>query len=443
MIEEKLNEKVYFEHLKNGLDIIIVPKKGATNYYAMYATHFGSLNDKFKVPGDEEITVVPDGVAHFLAHKLFEESDGVNALDKLSKIGANANAYTTFNHTAYLFSCNDRFDEAFDILLKFVQNPYLTEENVEKEKGIIGQEIRMYDDDPDWQVFFQLLHAMFGEAHAATKDIAGTVETISQITPEILYKCYNTFYDPSNMVICVAGDVDPEKILTKIKESVKGDTEKSKIERYYGEMPKTVYKKKVEKEMDVSIPMAVLGFRDKNFINVCEAGYKNENIDLVKRSVAIQILLSIIAGESSDTYDELYNMGAIIEPISIDYTFEEDYAYSSFAFESNQTTKVVERIKQEIVKLKDNGIKDEVFQRTKKRLYGEYAKLFNDATNIARIFTSDYFKGINSFRYIDAYQTIDKEYVQNVLNEHFDFENMAISIVKPLEKLSSHNNAEK
>ena len=120
MIDERLNEKIYFEHLDNGLDVILYPKKGATNYYAMYATHFGSLNYKFKAPGDSEITVVPDGVAHFLEHKLFEEEDGINALDKLSKIGANANAYTTFNHTAYLFSCNDRFDEAFDILLQFV-----------------------------------------------------------------------------------------------------------------------------------------------------------------------------------------------------------------------------------------------------------------------------------------------------------------------------------
>ena len=295
MIQEELNQKVIFEHLENGLDVIIVPKKGATNYYVTYATHFGSLNYKFKAPGKDEITTVPDGVAHFLEHKMFEEEDGINALDKLSKIGANANAYTTFNHTAYLFSCNSRFYEAFDILLSFVQSPYYTDENVEKEKGIIAQEIKMYDDDPDWQVFFRLLTALYGDKHAVSKDIAGTVESISHITPEILYDCYNTFYDPSNMVIAVSGDVDPEKILEKIKASVKSEKEKPEIERYYGEISKKVFEPKVSCKMDVSIPMAVLGFKDVKAQRLRKAGYSEDNYDLVKRDVAIEILLSIIA----------------------------------------------------------------------------------------------------------------------------------------------------
>lgn len=432
MVEERLNEKVYMEHLENGLDVIIVPKKGATNYYAMYATHFGSLNDKFKAPDDEKITVVPDGVAHFLEHKLFEEEDGINALDKLSKIGANANAYTTFNHTAYLFSCTDCFDEAFDILLKFVQSPYLTEENVEKEKGIIGQEIKMYDDDAEWQVFFQLLQALYGKDHAVTKDIAGTVDTIAEITPEILYKCYNTFYDPSNMVICVAGDVEPEKILDKIKSSVKQMKEKPEIERFYGQIPEKVFQEKIEKKMDVSIPMAILGCRDNTVREIKKAGYKEENLELVKKNVAMEILLNMIAGESTTLYEELYNEGALMRPIGMDYTFEEDYAYSSFSFESNQVDHVVEKIKNKIQELKENGIDEKVFQRIKKMLYGEYVKVFNDATNIARVFTSDYFKGINSFRYVDAYKSIDREYVEKVLREHFGFENMALSVVSPL-----------
>ncbi len=432
MVQEYLNEKVYFEHLENGLDVIIVPKKGSTNYYATYATHFGSLNYKFKAPGEDKITVVPDGVAHFLEHKLFEESDGVNALDKLSKIGASANAYTTFNHTAYLFNCNSRFDEAFDILLDFVQKPYLTEENVEKEKGIIGQEIKMYDDDPDWQVFFQILTALYGDKHAVSKDIAGTVETISHITPEILYDCYNTFYDPSNMVIAVAGDVEPEKILEKIKTSVKVQPEKAPIERYYGEISSEVFEKRVEKSMDVSIPMAVLGFKDTKAQRLRQAGYKEDNNDLVKRDVAIEILLSIIAGDSSSVFEELYNDGTITKSIGGDFTFEEDYAYSTFSFESNDIDKVVDRIKLEIESLKESGLDDDVFDRTKKMLYGGFIRTFNDPTNTARAFVTDYFKGINSFEFIDAYQNINKSYVEEVLKEHFDFNNMALSIIKPV-----------
>ena len=431
MIQEKLHEKVYFEHLENGLDVIIVPKKGATNYYATYATHFGSLNYKFKAPGENEVTTVPDGVAHFLEHKLFEEEDGINALDKLSKIGANANAYTTFNHTAYLFSCNSRFDEAFDILLKFVQSPYLTNENVEKEKGIIGQEIKMYDDDPDWQVFFQLLTALFGDKHAVSKDIAGTVETISEITPEILYKCYNTFYDPSNMVIAVAGDVDPEKIIEKIKASVKVQPEKPEIERYFGEISPTVAKPRVEKKMDVSIPMAVLGFKDTKAQRLRKAGYSEDNSDLVKRSVAIEILLSMISGDSSKLFEELYNDGTITKSIGGDFTFEEDYAFSSFSFESNDIDKVVSRIKEEITKLKEEGLDDQIFDRTKKMLYGGLVRTFNDPTITARAFVTDYFKGISSFEFVDAYQNIDKSFVEEVLKDHFDFNNMALSVVLP------------
>ncbi len=433
MVQEKLNQKVYYEHLENGLDVVIIPKKGVTNYYATFATHFGSLNYKFKAPGNTEITTVPDGVAHFLEHKLFEEEDGINALDKLSKIGADANAYTTFNHTAYLFTCNSRFEEAFNILLKFVQNPYLTDENVEKEKGIIGQEIKMYDDDPNWQVFFQLLIALYGDKHAVSKDIAGTVESISHITPKVLYDCYNTFYDPSNMVIIVSGDVEPEKILDIIKANVKSQKEKAQIERYYGEISPKVFKTRVEKKMDVSLSMAILGFKDVKAQTLRKAGYSEDNKDLVKRSVAIEILLSLIAGKSSRTFEELYNEGTLTSAIDCDFTFEEDYAYSSFYVETSNVDRVVERIKEEISYLKENGLSKEDFDRTKKMLYGNFVGMFNDPIYIAKNMTNDYFKGVNTLDYADAYQNITKEYVEEVLREHFDFNNMALSVVSPNE----------
>ena len=222
----------------------------------------------------------------------------------------------------------------------------MTEENVEKEKGIIGQEINMYDDDPEWQVFFNYLYAMYGEKHAITKDIAGTVDTIAKITPEVLYKCYNTFYDPSNMVICVAGDIDADKVLTKIKQAVKHTKEKPQIERYYGEKTVKVFKKEIEKKMDVSMPMVILGFKDAKINKLRNAGYKEDNTDLVKRSVAVEILLNIIAGESSELYEELYNDGLINKTIGIDYTYEEDYAHCSFSFESNNVEEVVNKIKE-------------------------------------------------------------------------------------------------
>ena len=429
MIKEKINEKVIIEHLNNGLDVILIPKKNAVRTYAMYATHFGSLNYKFKVPGEDEITVVPDGVAHFLEHKLFEEEDGVNALDKLSKLGANANAYTSFNHTAYLFSCTDKFDESFDALLKFVQNPYLTDENVEKEKGIIGQEIKMYDDEPDWQVFFGFLNCLYGD-HAITKDIAGTVETISKITPEILYKCYNTFYDPSNMVICVAGDIDTNKVLEKIKNSVKDIPEKPEIERYYGNVGKNIVKERAVKQMDVSIPMFIMGFKDTENMEMLNSGYNEDNFDKVLKHVAMEILLEMIVGKSTKLYEEMYNEGLVTKEFGIDYSFEEDYAYSSISGESNKVDEVVERIKRRIEELKLTGIEDEEFNRIKRMLYGSYIKIFDSVSSCARVFINDYFRGINSFDYVDAYKNITVDYAKDVLDRHFDFSKMAVSIVE-------------
>lgn len=430
MIKEKLNEKMFIKHLNNGLDLILIPKKGAIKKYAVYATHFGSINNKFIVPGSKELVEVPDGVAHFLEHKLFEEEDGVNALDKLSKLGANANAYTSFNHTAYLFECTQNFEESLDVLINFVQKPYLTDENVEKEKGIIGQEIKMYDDDPEWQLFFNFLNCLY-KNHALTKDIAGTVESIADITPEILYKCYNTFYDPSNMVICIVGDFDVDYISNFVEERIKDTEVKDAIERFYGEVPQKIDENFVERKMDVSIPMFILGFRDDSNSNIVGSGYKTDNFELINKHVAMEIIFEMILGKSTKFYEDLYNEGLVKKELSTDYTFEENYAYSSISGESSNVEAVVEKIKVEIERIKREGLDEMEFERIKKMLYGEYVFLFNDVSKIASVVVSDYFKGVNSFDYVESYKNIEQEYVENVMREHFDMNKMAVSIVKP------------
>ncbi len=430
MTIEKLNEKMYRKHLKNGLEVILMPKKGAIKSYAVFATHFGSINHKFVPLGEENLLTVPDGVAHFLEHKLFEQEDGVNALDKLSKIGANANAYTTFNHTAYLFECTQNFDEALEILLHFVQNPYLTKENVEKEKGIIGQEIKMYDDDPDWQLFFGFLNCLYNE-HAITKDIAGTVESIAEITPEILYKCYNTFYDLSNMVLCVVGDFDEEKVLSIIENNVKNENEKEKIHRENDKVEEGINKKRAEKVMDISMPMFMLGFKDDFLKQMINVGFDYENSELVKRHVAIEIIFEMLIGKSTELYEDLYNSGLIQKELGSDYTFEENYAYSSITGESKNVELVIQKILNKLREMKENGIDENELERIKKMLYGEYVFLFNDVSKIGSIVVSDYFKGVNSFDYVDWYRNIQKEDVEKVLKEHFDETKMAVSIVKP------------
>lgn len=199
----KVKEKLYIEKLNNGLTIMIIPKKNIQKKYIIWGTNYGSIDNEFIIPGEEKSTSVPDGIAHFLEHKLFEQEDGTNSLDTLTTLGVSANAYTTNNHTAYLFECTDNFYKALDELMDYVQHPYFTDENVKKEQGIIGQEIMMYDDYPDWIVYMNAMKSMY-KNNPVNLDITGTIESISKIDKDILYKCYETFYNPSNMVMAVS-----------------------------------------------------------------------------------------------------------------------------------------------------------------------------------------------------------------------------------------------
>lgn len=228
----QVKEKLYTEKLENGLNIMIIPKKGIKKKYVMWATHYGSMDNKFVVPGEDKETEVPDGVAHFLEHKMFEQPNGTNSLDTLTALGVNANAYTTTNHTAYLFESTDNFYEALDELMDYVQHPYFTDQNVEKEKGIIGQEIMMYDDYPDWAVYMNALKCMY-KNNAITIDIAGSIDSIAKIDKDVLYKCYNTFYNPSNMVMGFCGDFEPEELIKEIKKRLIEKPNQGEIKRIY------------------------------------------------------------------------------------------------------------------------------------------------------------------------------------------------------------------
>ena len=211
---ESLNikEKSIYREVGKWNDCYYYSKNTTKKKYVIWGVNFGSIDNHFKVDGEE--IYIPDGVAHFLEHKMFEQENGKNSLDTLMALGIDANAYTTSDHTAYLFECTDHFYEGLDELMNYVQNPYFTNENVEKEKGIIAQEIRMYDDDPGWQLYMGILDCLY-KNNPIKVDIAGTVESISKITPEVLYKCYNTFYALDNMTLVICGDFEPEKLWKK------------------------------------------------------------------------------------------------------------------------------------------------------------------------------------------------------------------------------------
>ena len=415
----KVKEKLYVEKLENGLTVIIVPKKGIRKKYAIWGTNYGSNDSKFVVPGENQEIEVPRGVAHFLEHKMFEQENGVNSLDTLTALGVEANAYTTNDHTAYLFECTENFYPALDELMDYVQHPYFTDENVEKEKGIIGQEIMMYDDYPEWKVYLNALEAMYHE-YPVKLDIAGTIETISHIDKDVLYKCYNTFYNPSNMAMVFCGDFEPELLLEEIKKRLIENKANGDIKRIYPEEPEGIVQEKIEQNMDVSQPLFTIGIKDKIV----------ENKEIVRKHITIEILLNMLMGKSSKLYKELYDEGILFTVPSLDYEFAKGYAHILITGQSPEPEKVYDKFKKAVEYMKQNPINKEEFTRIKKRIYGEYVKEYNDTADIARMFLADFFKDINSFDYLEEIATVNEQYAEQVLKEVFDNKKMVISVIK-------------
>ena len=416
----KVKEKLYTEKLEDGLTVMVIPKKGITKKYAIWGTHYGSIDNNFIVPGKTEEIKVPDGIAHFLEHKMFEQENGTNSLDTLTSLGANANAYTTNDHTAYLFECTDNFEEAFDELADYIQHPYFTDENVEKEKGIIGQEIMMYDDYPEWVIYINTMKAMY-KNNPVKLDIAGSIESISKINKEVLYKCYNTFYNPSNMILVLCGDFEVEKIIEEVKKRLLPVKTNGEIKRIYPNEPEEIVEKQIEVEMEVSIPSFMIGYKVK----------QEPEENMVKKHIAIEILLNVIAGKSSNLYKKMYEQGLLQAPLDLDFEFTENYAHVLIGGQSKNPKKVLDELNKEILDIKNKGINKENFERIKKMIYGEYVREYNEVGSIARMVISDYFKGINSFEYLENYNQITKEYVDQILKNVFNEEKQVISIINP------------
>lgn len=418
VIENKqIQEKLYTEKLENGMTIMCIPKNNTNKKYIIWGINYGSIDNKFIVPNTNKTIEVPNGVAHFLEHKMFEQENGTNSLDTLTALGVEANAYTTNDHTAYLFECTDNFYPALEELMNYVQNPYFTDDNVEKEKGIIGQEIMMYDDYPIWKVYLNALENLYVN-HPVKIDITGTIETIEKITKDTLYDCYNTFYHPSNTCLVVSGDFNPEEIINKISQLVINKQKQEKIDRIYEQESEEINKQETINKMEVSMPMFAIAIKDKK---------DNENI--VEKHIAIEILLNMIIGKSSKLYQELYKQELLQQEPDLDYEFAKNYAHIIITGQSKEPKKLYELLKKEIEKYK-NDLPEDEFEQSKKKIYGDYVREFNEVSDIAKMFLSDYFKGINSFEYLEKYNTVTSKYTMNVLHDVFKEENMTISIVE-------------
>lgn len=413
---ERLQESYYEIDHASGLKILVYPKANYASTYAVFGTRYGSIDTTFRLGAEETFTVVPEGIAHFLEHKLFE-SEELDAFERYAKTGASANAYTSFDKTCYLFSCTENFQDSLEILLDFVTHPYFTEATVQKEQGIIGQEIQMCRDEPAWESLFSLLRAMY-KNHPVRIDIAGTVSSIADITAELLYKCYHTFYNLSNMVLCVAGNVTPEAV-TEVADRLLQAQPPVEIERKFHAEPHAVNEAYVEQTFPVAAPIFSLGFKEK--IETPER--------TLREILESQIFLEAICGKTTPFYGSLLEEGLINTSFDYEYFCGYGYAATIFTGESPDSRAVQERLIARIRALQKEGIAEKDFERIRKKLYGRAVMQFNDIDGIANAMVSSYFCGERLFDETEILETITLEEVNARLRAAIDPACCSLSVI--------------
>lgn len=412
-----LEERYYKVRHKSGVTMLLCPMEGFSTAYALFGTNYGSMDVTFKTPGDPDYVEVPAGIAHYLEHKLFENEDG-DAFQRFAATGASANAYTSFDKTCYLFSCTQNFEASLEILLDFVTRPYFTDETVQKEQGIIGQEIRMYDDNPDWQVYFNLLKAMY-QKNPIRIDIAGTVESIAEIDKDLLYRCYNHFYNLHNMVIAIAGNFTVESVIETADRVLK-ESEPFLTQRRQPEEPEEVGQRKIEAELEVATPIFQVGFKLKG-------GNTAENM---RSQILDEILVEIIAGETSPIYRELYDQGLINATFSGEAMAVRSLLAVTFGGESREPERVYEAILERIQQLKQNGIDETLFQQCKKVTYGRYIGMFSRPEAVASTLLLSHFTGVELYSLVQDLGKVTKEQLEERLRSQYREEWSSLSIVR-------------
>lgn len=413
-----VNENCVAATLDNGLKIYVCEMENAKSNYAIFGTHYGSIDTEFGLEG-EPLTKVPEGIAHFLEHKLFESEDG-DAFSKYAATGAEANAYTSFDRTCYLFSCSDKFYENLEILLGFVSSPYFTEQTVNKEQGIIGQEIRMYLDVPEWRVLFNVLSCLYHN-HPVKIDIAGTCESISHITDKLLYTCYNTFYNPSNMFLCVCGKVDAKKVIEMASRLITRENAGEIIRSNHNE-PDSIVTDYIEKKMSVAMPLFTLGIKLK----------PQSKTPSVKTVLCAEILQSVLIGRISDLFYKLLEKGYINDNFSTEFFYGFNYASLLFQGESENPKEVKESILAKIEKIKAEGVSVELFEISKKSLYSSFVRDFNDPEDTVSMLVDSAIDGYEPFEKLNVLSKLTMDDLNEFI-EQIDVKNSALSVILPNE----------
>ncbi|WP_226674137.1 EF-P 5-aminopentanol modification-associated protein YfmH [Rossellomorea aquimaris] len=421
---DQLQENLYYEKMSNGLDVYILPKKGFNKTYATFTTKYGSIDNHFVPLGEDEFVKVPDGIAHFLEHKLFEKEDG-DVFQQFSKQGASANAFTSFTRTAYLFSSTTNVERNLETLIDFVQDPYFTEKTVEKEKGIIGQEITMYDDNPDWRLYFGVIQNMY-KNHPVKIDIAGTIESITPITKDMLYQCYNTFYHPSNMLLFVVGSVDPDQIMNQIRSNQeKKDYEKMpEIKREFEDEPETVAEKKQVLKMNVQSPKCLVGLKAPE--------PHQQGKEMLRQELSMNVFLDMVFGKSSPHYSELYNDGLIDETFHYDYTQENGFGFLTVGGDTERPDELAEKVQSLLLKAKEESLfTEEGLERTKKKKIGSFLRAINSPEYIANQFTRYAFNEMDLFEVVPTLEALKYDDIQAVADSIISEERFTVCQVVP------------
>jgi len=417
----QLQETLWHETLDNGLAVYLLPKPGFTKSYATFTTKYGSIDNRFIPPGKEEMRV-PDGIAHFLEHKMFEEPEG-DVFSRFAAQGASANAYTSFDRTVYLFSATRQVDENLLTLIDFVQNPYFTDENVEKEKGIIVQEIDMYRDNPDWRVYFGLIEALY-RTHPVHIDIAGTAESVRSITKEMLYDCYRTFYHPANMTLFVVGGIDPERVMELVRsnQSAKSYAAGGEIKRLFAEEPASVRQRSRVVELPVSLPKCLFGFKD--------LPGSAEGEEAIKRELATKLALEALLGPSSPLYQSLYEDNLISDGFGHEYNTGPGYAFSAIGGDTPDPEALQQRVCQALYDAASQGLDAGNFERTRRKRIGTFLRMMNSPEAIAGEFTRYRHRGGDLFRVVEMYESLSLDDVQSRIREHACEDRLAVSVVR-------------
>lgn len=416
----RVGEQMYHQVLDNGLHIFVVPKPGFQKSYAFFATNYGGMDMKFKLDGQDMDT--PAGVAHYLEHKMFDTKEG-NALQELAANGASPNAFTSNAITGYYFESTEKFEENLRILLSFVSIPYFTKESVDKEQGIIGQEIGMIEDNPEWQVYKRLMQALYRTSPARVS-VAGSVESISHITAQTLYDCHKAFYTPANMCLVVVGDLEPDAVFSLAEEVLPRESG-SAIARDYGEEKElTPLEAETSCQMEIAMPTFLLGFK-------CPPMSGGQ--EQMRRTLIGELACDVLLGDSSPLYARLYSQGLINGTFGYSFDTLPGVAYAYIGGDSKDPHAVAELVLQEVQRLVREGIDADYFGRILRANYGSTLKSLNSFESIAISLVEGCFEGYDPLLFPEMYDSITQEDLLTFMRENLCREHMALSVVYPKE----------